>query len=76
MNDSRSRRAESTLRRQVLRALQGLRSELSVGQAADAFLPRRIEALLDHKLALAKGTVRKAFMRGHEDGVKAVAAWR
>ena len=70
------RRGEATLRRQVLRALQGLRSELTVGQAADAFLSRRMATLLGLRLLPAMATVQKTFAAGYKAGRKQVPAWR
>ncbi len=74
MTLGQSRRAEKRLARQVLRALQGLKQDVTVGQLTDPFIGRRVDVALDRRLALAKGTVRKAFEAGYAEGAREVNA--
>lgn len=64
------------MQRQVLQALQKLRNGLAVGQLRDAFLMRRVDALLRLNLGAAGATVQRSFAAGFKDGQAEVNAWR
>ena len=75
MTRAQSLRAEAKLRRQVERALAGLRADVTVGQLSDEFIGRRIQSSLSVRLLPAVATVRKAFDAGHKGGVAEVRKW-
>ena len=66
----RTRRAESTLTRQVFAALNSLRSDQSLPWL-EAVAERKRQPVVESlpgRLAQAQGTIRKTFMSGYRDG--------